>query len=480
MTLTTGNLVRRSRGLWGIAAIGLSTGLVTVALAPLASNSVAYVVGVPVLAVGALVVLRDWRVGVILAAAALPVAGVTAPGMSTSVFRLIVVTTTVSAGVRLASDKALRERLSRLVHCTPMVVLSIYLGWIALSVLWALRTDLWLTHLVADLGFVLLAALVGLADRRTIGRIWTALLISSVIAIPLAPLFGRSTEVITEFQRLSIGGGGPNEKAALLAVVIGVAMARGYAENRSRLLSVVAVLILGSAILLTGSRSGTAALIAVVVGSVLLANLNRRNGFDGLMSMHIGRTVAIWAGAAVLFLVAVFLITDRVDTGLDFNELAAAGTARVASLTQLNSGVDLSGREEIWPVMFASVGEHPILGVGAGNAEIVSANAGVYRGSDSTRGAGPHNTILTTLVEGGVIGAALYLAAWLTAAAYLVALWRRGEPFAGALALGVLAWTVAGLALQLQDHMVAALLFGSILALWLSDTAVAVDDALDA
>jgi O-antigen ligase len=141
----------------------------------------------------------------------------------------------------------------------------------------------------------------------------------------------------------------------------------------------------------------------------------------------------------------------------------------LATLTQIGSGVDLSGREEIWPVMFASVREHPILGVGAGNAEVVSLTAGVYRGSDVTRGAGPHNTLLQTLVEGGVVGAALYLAVWLMAAAYLLALWRRGEPLAGALALGVLAWAVAGLVLHLQDQKVAALLLGSIVALHLAD-----------
>jgi O-antigen ligase len=470
--------MHRSRhgDLWAIAAIGLSAGLAAVAFALLVSNSLVYALGVPVLVLGALAILRDWRIGVVLAAGTLPLAGLAAPGVSASVFRVIAAVTVVSVGVRLTSDGALRDRLSALVRCRLMVILGVYLGWIALSLLWAPRADLWATQLIASAGFVLLAALVALADRRTIGWIWTALLVSSLVAIPLAPLFGRSAEFITGFGRLSIGGGGPNEKATLLAVAIGVAIARKHARGSSRLLTAVAVLSLGAAIVLTGSRSGTAALIVVVAGWVLITFFNRNDESADPRSVRVGRSIAIWAVAAVLFVLVALLVTDRVDTGLDLEELGTTGSARVATLAHLDSGVDLSGREEIWPVMFASVREHPVLGVGAGNAEVASLDAGVYRGSDVTRGAGPHNTLLQTLVEGGLVGATLYLAVWLTAAAYLVALWRRGEPLAGPLALGVLAWAVAGLVLQLQDQKVAALLLGSIVALWLASSVSMADE----
>ncbi len=153
-------------------------------------------------------------------------------------------------------------------------------------------------------------------------------------------------------------------------------------------------------ILLAGSKSGLLSAGFVVIGLLVLVGSDRRARgrlvvAGGIAVMAVALVVPILQGAGPVKL------DERTVTKLDFNVLrsqietqSGSGGVRNALLTDgLNIIAETNG-----------------LGVGAGNAESAGAGAGRLR----PRVANLHNWWLEVLVDGGIVGLALYLLFFLT------------------------------------------------------------------
>jgi O-antigen ligase len=188
-----------------------------------------------------------------------------------------------------------------------------------------------------------------------------------------------------EGGRLMGGGGDANYFAA--ALVPAIALAGGLAVaspvRRTRWLAGLAVIPLVAGVAASQSRGGIVAAGAMLIVALVVFREHR------------------WAvAAAALTIVAL--------GGLYF----VANPAAVTRLTHDPYGG--SGREDLWRVGLRVAEDHPLLGVGSGNFEVVSVRYTQRSGSLSygkgiLRGQEPHNVYLGLLSEVGAIGLLLYL-----------------------------------------------------------------------
>jgi O-antigen ligase len=149
------------------------------------------------------------------------------------------------------------------------------------------------------------------------------------------------------------------------------------------------MLVLGMAILMSGTRS---AWIAVIVSLVIIL----------LPRMNVKKFLLLLAGLAVLGAAA-----GQVPNLFEFVNSRASNA--------VSSGG--AGRTNIWQVGLTNFTEHPLLGVGVGNfpktfdydliQKTLLNNGGAQ---DSAEGRASHNIYLGTLVETGIVGLFLLLA----------------------------------------------------------------------
>lgn len=211
------------------------------------------------------------------------------------------------------------------------------------------------------------------------GHLWC----SSLFGV-LSVLFHKSLFDGYEFvarQVLTLFGqqNDPNNCAAFLLVGIAIAAYAVIYEKKYVVMHLAIIAINSYATLLTGSRAGLAGIGIIAVTFIFLPSQERKVDIGGSVKKLI--FIAI-AGAAVYYLVSRFLPVASLDRLLAFDEYRAG-----------------SGRTESWLGVLKLFAQRPILGWGWGGCDFKSVG---YASS-------AHNTFLTLLCEGGIVGFSLFM-----------------------------------------------------------------------
>jgi O-antigen ligase len=277
------------------------------------------------------------------------------------------------------------------VHPAMSLALGGFLGWVALSALWAQDT----TVVVNSFGRYLLNAILFLIvftavrDRKQAVLVLGGFL-AGAAAAGVYGLFFAATAVQGYGGRLTGAGLDPNELASVL--VAGMALSIGLAANvRGPGLRLAALGAGGFCFLtamLTGSRGGIVALGCMLVAAIVFG----------------GRWRPVATVAAILV---------AVTTVFYISALAPASVRDHIKTTQGESQVQ-EGRSTLWQIGERMVRAHPVNGVGAGNFQAASRHyllqpGAVFRSDVVLTGNQvTHNTYLQTAAELGIVGLLLF------------------------------------------------------------------------
>jgi O-antigen ligase len=279
------------------------------------------------------------------------------------------------------------------VHAGMSLVMGLFLGWVALSALWAESTPVVLGSFGRYLLNLVLFMIVFTAVRTkrqalyVIGGFVGGAGAASIYGL----LFAGSAKIVYG-DRITGAGLDPNELASVL--VAGIALSVGLAaclkkKPGLRLAAFFAAGFCFLAALLTGSRGGIVALACMLVAAILFSGRYR------------GR---VTAASVVLALLGVFYITALAPADI---------RDRIQSSSQGETQV-MEGRTTLWQMGERMVRAHPVNGVGAGNFKISSRHyllqpGAVYR-SDIVIATPQvtHNTYLQVAAELGIVGLALF------------------------------------------------------------------------
>lgn len=320
------------------------------------------------------------------------------------------------------------RRASLLRICLPWFAFAL---WALVSVSWSALPKVSLAQAGSFCVLLLLACNVGLAcgDPTAFER-WVKRLCQTLLVVVAGLL--AAYVVLPDLGSLTRDGKGlmhaTNSSAtAALGLVLLVAGRVVYRWQWSQRLLWPGVAVFGTALLLAQSRTALGVTLLVV---------------GGLLALYVSgawRAAALTAAAAAL---AVYLAWDpgleAVDTIL---AAVATYTFRGQSADEL---AQLSGREEMWTVMWASFREAPWLGHGYFCS---SASGEIYVWYEWTNWTA-HNLWLQTLVSTGLVGGLLLATGYLSLAYRLVSavrrarLERRFAVFLGAVAAWQLGWGI--------------------------------------
>jgi O-antigen ligase len=276
-------------------------------------------------------------------------------------------------------------------HPGMSLVFGVFLGWVALSALWAQSTPEVLGAFGRYLLNVMLFFIVftAIRDRRQASLVIAGFLAGAVAA----GLYGFLSGTQQVYRgRLSGGGLDPNELASVL--VAGIALSVGLAAGLKRAPGLRLVVLGGGAFcfltaLLTGSRGGLVALVCMTVAAIAFGGRWR------------GRVMAV---GALLALLATFYIVALAPPEIH---------DRITSSSQGETRVE-EARTTLWEIGERMVRAEPVHGVGAANFQTVSRHyllqpGAVYR-SDVVIATPQvtHNTYLQIAAELGIVGFALF------------------------------------------------------------------------
>jgi O-antigen ligase len=280
------------------------------------------------------------------------------------------------------------ERNLLFAHPAFCLAMLLFVGWVLLGYLWAYEPGLvpaavFRYALAAILIFIVFAAVRSERDVKLIA-------VAMVAGAVCAAIYGFLNPAPEEFGQLSrLGGtlGNPNELATVLVIGIGLSAGLAAATKdlvaRALALSAGAICFVG--ILMTGSRGGLIALVAMLVAAIAVAA---------------GKRTRLIVATMLLFLV-----------GVGYVLMVAPPQSRERFLHP-GSG---SGRTDIWTVGTRMIAAHPVEGVGAGNFPAASIQYVLQPGSlkesqyviDTPKVA--ENTYLEVFAELGIPGALLFL-----------------------------------------------------------------------
>jgi O-antigen ligase len=283
-----------------------------------------------------------------------------------------------------------------------------FLGWAALTLVWARSTGAGATALSRYLPNMLLVpiAYTAVRKRSELTIVLGAIVLGAILAASFGILQPPNPSLAME-ERATGTIGDPNELAA--ALLIGLALGCGLVLARGlslalRLTGALAIPLCVLGIFLSLSRGGLLALGALLVAGTMLA----------------GR----WRPA-----VAVVLAVVCVGGVFYFTQLASLPARE--RVTSIRGG---SGRTDLWTVGWRMVRAHPVTGVGVGNFQVVSADyalqPGLLERSDLIFSAQPkiaHNTYLQVMADTGIPGLVLFLS---VIVACLRCAWRAAQVWA--------------------------------------------------
>ena len=223
---------------------------------------------------------------------------------------------------------------------------------------------------VAELGLVLVAVLCAIRLIRVVGPHAFAQLLWGWL-VPVLALFAvlGVAGTLGGGGRLAILGGGPNvfgRNMGLLAVAtLGLAL-----RQRGSATALVAVVTAAALVVLSGSRG---ALVATILGMLALSWAGGR----------VRRLVGVLLGALVLS----WILLELTDLGPRVVEMFQERVLRLSWAERYDSG-----RADLYRRAWALGLDAPVLGIGAGGFPVLGHH--VY----------PHNLVLETFCEGGLIG----------------------------------------------------------------------------
>ena len=338
----------------------------------------------------------------------------------------------------------------------PAGLLGVWVLWSALSIGWSedtLAALRWTSFLAMMAALALSIALLCRSRRRAQILLWVLLgafafacliAVGEVLTGRHLPTFRAGVE--SRGGLIGVGSlfGNQNNFAMFLSISLPyfAALPIVYRDVRLRAVGFAGGGLALIFMLLTGSKSGLLSAGLILVGLLVLVGTDRRSRGRLLVAGAI-------AGLAVLLVVpmlsggGIVKLDERTTTKLDIGLLA----------TQFDSGTGSGGvRGALLDDGLAIVGETNGLGVGAGNAE-----TRVRALEDFPGVANLHNWWLEVLVDGGVVGFALYLLFFLTLLRGQTRAARRsGDPLvrymclAGALSL--IGWILGSLGPSTAIH----------------------------
>jgi putative inorganic carbon (HCO3(-)) transporter len=389
--------------------------------------------------------LRDWRVGVLTLAIALPFEGLL-PQFGAGSMKLLTAAAVLGLAIHLLNDPALRARATANLRTGMSWALLALVGLSALSMLWATSPGAAAARTLTFAGLFLLLHLFALLDERFLRMVWTVLLFSAALTVPIALLVDGSA-AFSEEGRFAAGGLNPNDYAGLLVVILlgGIGITLGGAWLRALC---GAVLLL--AIFLTGSRTAFVALAAAPLLFVLVSP-------PGTRKAALLRGTAAYV--AIVLAVGAAALVNRPQV--------EAVQARAVTLKHYASDTTWAGRLDIWRGGIEMFREAPVLGIGAGNFAIVSPTVSGMPRRPSAAGPGPvaHNVFLGLAAELGTIGLGIFLWFLIAAVVSARAVASAGGPKAGAMLLGLTACVLIGLSLSWEYTKIVYIVAGSVLAL---------------
>jgi O-antigen ligase len=295
----------------------------------------------------------------------------------------------------------------------PAGLLAVWLGWTALSIGWADDTIAalrWTLFMAMMGGLAIAIALLCRSRRRTVALLWTLLgvfVLACLVAVAEVvtglhlPTFRQGREGTAALIGVGSLFGNQNNFATYLSLSLPylAVLPIVYRDVRLRALGFIGGGVALLFILATGSKSGLVAAGLVILGLLVLVGSDRRER---------GRLIIAGAVAALAVLLVVPAVLgggpveldERTVTKLDFGLLAQ----------QLDSQQGSGGvRSALLGDGLGLVAETDGLGVGAGNAETQVRSLANFPGV-----ANLHNWWLEVLVNGGIVGLALYLLFYLT------------------------------------------------------------------
>lgn len=325
-------------------------------------------------------------------------------------------------------------------HPGMSLVLGLFLGWAALSALWAesipvVRDSLGRYALNVVLFMIVFTAV---RDRRQATTVVTGFLAGAVGA-GIYGLFFAGELVQGYGGRLTASNLDPNELASVL--VAGIALSVGLAAGvkkrpELRLLALISGGFCLITALLTGSRGGVIALAAVLVAGVIFGGRWR------------SRTAAL---GLLLSALAVFYIAALAPSQVQ---------ERIKSPSE-DQALEREGRATLWKIGERMISANPVEGVGAGNFQTSSRHyllepGAVYRSDVILQTPSvAHNTYMQIAAELGFIGLALFIAiVGFSVGGAVRAAWNfrdRGDTRGEALARAV---TVAMIGLLVADMFI--------------------------
>lgn len=184
--------------------------------------------------------------------------------------------------------------------------------------------------------------------------------------------------------------------AAFMEMTIGLTLGLLYGEatkKDKRLLLIIAVGLMGIAILLTGSRGGLLSLLGVI-GFVTILNLmgKKQHSFEGEESSFSfqNKFVLIGSGFALLLI----LVGGIVFIGGDSALLRGTGLEKQADIT--------TGRSHFWQIALQSIRDNPIIGTGLDSFAMTYPKYDTWNGAMRVEQA--HNDYLQILSDAGILG----------------------------------------------------------------------------
>lgn len=313
---------------------------------------------------------------------------------------------------RVATQPSMRRSVLFAVHPGLSYLLALFIGWVALSVVWAEDTALAMDEAVVFLLVAILYVIVFTAVRTrrqaasAIGAFVLGTAITAAYGLILRPDPNAQTA-----ERLASTIQDPNFLAAILVAGLVLGGAGFFAARGHRLLQLGAlttVALCFTAFILTGSRGGLIGLAVALIAAI---------AFGGRWRLRIALAAALISmlGIGYYTMLAPPLLKERLAVATE-GEVSRADT-----------------RSTIWTVAWRMAMDHPLTGVGVGNFKARSADYVIEPGTtyrtdrviDTPSVA--HNSYLGPLAETGIVGLALLLSIFGFSIACAVRAYRRFE-----------------------------------------------------
>jgi O-antigen ligase len=399
-------------------------------------------------------ILLQWRLGALLLAGVLPFESAIKFGPVASGMKGLGLLTFVSLALALLTDQKLFERFARLWQQPLALAVLAFVLWISASVLWASDKGTALRATVSFLGLLGLMVVIGLLERRYLLLAWAAFAFSAALSVPAGYILPvPEGSFMAESGRFAPAGATPNTYACLVIIAFFAAYFGLLWRHRITAYLLAPVFVYG--IFATASRTGLIVLITVPLLTLFVPRLGARLGW---------RILPMYVLGAAAILVIVLTIPSVGEPALE----------RIMTVSQFESEDTWSGRWSTWQGALDVTASHPILGVGAGNfseaaieySESVqehSAEAGEVNGLT-------HNIFLSVASQLGLVGLILYLGIVFFLFKTAVPIAQRPGLETG-IFLGLVVFMIAGMTLPWENEKIVYVLFGSVLALQLHNSA---------